>query len=783
MQEARTVPAPAVAPEVSASSAPAPAPSTPERAPVPAAIPNTMEWPHDWPVEGLQLGFHDLPHTSSLLEWWYFNAHLKAEDGRTFGMFGSFFRVILGKDEKTNEPVRGHLLAWALSDPGAKRYYTDSRMEDSVRVYGLARLRKGEGTRDPRIRRALEEILARGNLPRPDRHFEGPVEVSTEKLSLNYGGSTLEKQSDGSYTVHFRSDKATADLTFRPTKAPVRHGDNGLVYGIDGDDMFYYFIPRNEVRGTITVDGKPVAVTGEGWYDHEFGGQREQKKRYRPASRDTAWNWFSIQLDGGREITAYVMEELSSRKTIDSIAVLVGPDGESRRSHAVQEGVTRWWQSVRTFERYPAEGFLKVPELGIDLELWATFEDQEFITLMSKPSFWEGTATVRGTVGGVPAKGMCYFEHSGYSTVDTLPDFFNAVGRVVRRSVYDILPERPTKDQALELFASREHPYLLDGLDYERLSRNVFGPVREIARRGGKAWRSYAALACCDVVGGDSRRAARWLGLLEILHTGSLIVDDVEDRSAVRRGGPSAHMIFGEALAINSGSAAYFMGQGLGTDAERKEPTPEEKLKVYDLYFEGMRAAHAGQALDIAGVDDLLDEVVRTGNTAVLEAHILGVHRLKTGAPCGGLARMGVVAGRGSQAQEDGLGRFFENLGIAFQIVDDVLNLRGFEGKLKNVGEDLTEGKATLPVAKALGRLDEGSRKALVTLLRSKPHDPAVLHDMIATMEKVHALEDCLEQARRLIEDSWSQVEPLIPDSVAKMMLRAFGWYVIERQY
>ncbi len=741
------------------------------------------DYPSDWPVEGLQLSFHDLPHASSLVEWWYFNSHLRTEDGRSIGVFGSFFRVVVKKDEQTGEPVHGHLLTWAVSDPSAKRYLSDSRVEREVQKEGLVRLRRGEGVRDPRIRRSLEEILDRGNLPLPDRYFSGPIEVAHDRLFLDYAGSTLTKETDGSYLVRFTGEKAGAKLRFRPQKAPVLHGDRGLVYGMNGEDMFYYFIPRNTVEGEVTIEGKTVKVTGEGWYDHEFGGQRSGTTRYRPAQRDTAWNWFSIQLADQRELSAYVIEELSTRKVILSIAVLVEKDGTSRRTHNMSEGVTRWWQSVRTFERYPAEGFLKVPELGVDLELQSVMDDQEFVTLISKPSFWEGEAKVRGWVDGVPVEGLCYFEHSGYSTAETLPDFFNAVGRIVRRSVFELLPERPTKQQALELFASRDHPHMLDGLEYDRLSTNVFGPVREIAKRGGKAWRSYAALACCDAVGGDSRRATRWLGLLEILHTGSLIVDDVEDRSTVRRGAPTAHVMYGEALAINSGCAAYFMGQGLGSDEERGEPTAQEKLRVYDLYFEGMRAAHAGQALDIAGCDDLVDEVVKSGDSRKLEAHILGVHRLKTGAPVAGLARMGVIAGHGSAAQEDGLSRFFENLGIAFQIVDDVLNLRGFEGKLKNVGEDLSEGKATLPVARALGRMEPEARASFVKLLRQHTKDPAVLHGMIESLEKVHALDDCLEEARKLIEESWANVQPLLPDSIAKMMLRAFGWYVIERQY
>jgi geranylgeranyl pyrophosphate synthase/predicted secreted hydrolase len=741
----------------------------------------------DWPAEEVNLSTHDLPHASSLLEWWYFHAHLRSEDGRQISVFTSFFRAIIDSDPVTKAPIYGHLLAWAVSDPSKRKYYSDSRMEDSVRAQGLVRLRKGEGTPDPRIRRALSEILARGNLPKPDKHFTGPVHVPTGCMDFDYSGSKLKKEEDGSYTVHLEGDGVGCTLNFTPKKAACLHGDGGLVYGVDGEDMFYYFIPRNEVSGEVFIDGRTVEVQGEGWYDHEFGGQRDPAKRYRPATRDTAWNWIALQLDDGREFTAYVMDELSKKRRLDSAAVLVARDGSTRRSHDVTDEVTKWWQSVRSFERYPSKSIIRAPALGVDISIEAVFEDQEFLTLMSKPSFWEGQVKVTGTIDHEPVDGLAYVEYTGHSPMDTLPEFFNAVGRVVRDSVKESLPEHPSKAEAANLFASRQHAYLLDGLDTDRLSNYVFEPVREISRRGGKAWRSYAALACCDVVGGDSRRAAKWLGLLEILHTGSLIIDDVEDRSVIRRGGPTAHVMFSEPQAINSGCAAYFMGQGLGSEEEREEEkkqvTDEEKLHIYDLYFEGLRAAHAGQALDIMGFDDMVDEAVRTGNTSALEHHIKGIARLKTGAPCGGLARMGVVAGKGTKAQEEGLGVFFENLGVAFQIVDDVLNLKGFEGRLKDVGEDIAAGKVTYPVAKALGRMAPDIRTKFIMKLRSCPKNPAVIRSMIDTLDSTRAFDDCLAEAQSLIDESWSRVEPLLEDSISKMMLRAFGWYVVERYY
>jgi geranylgeranyl pyrophosphate synthase len=304
--------------------------------------------------------------------------------------------------------------------------------------------------------------------------------------------------------------------------------------------------------------------------------------------------------------------------------------------------------------------------------------------------------------------------------------------------------------------------------------------VRDITDRGGKSWRSYAALACCDIVGGDSRKFVKWLAMPEFMHVGSLIVDDVQDRSDVRRGGPTVHRVYGDAHAINSGTAAYFMGQKL---LASDEVSHADRLKLYDLYFEALRAGHAGQALDIEGFDDVVDDAVERGDGLALEHRILAIHRLKTAAPAAGLARMGAVAGGGTTAQIDAVGDFFEGLGLAFQIIDDVLNLRGFGRGLKATGEDITAGKVTLPVAKAIAALPLPRRRWLWQTLRSKPQDAAVVGEVIAAIEQCGALDACVAQAHALVESAWQRFDPLVEDSFPKLVLRAFGWYVLERHY
>src|SRR4029077_18596806 len=123
-------------------------------------------------------------------------------------------------------------------------------------------------------------------------------------------------------------------------------------------------------------------------------------------------------------------------------------------------------------------------------------------------------------------------------------------------------------------------------------------------------------------------------------------------------------------------------------------------------------------------------------------------------------ARMGAVAGGGSEAQIEGVGRFFESLGLAFQLIDDVLNLRGFKGELKSAGEDIANGTVTLPVAKAMSRLERADRAWVWKTVSSKPKDASVIAETIKRLEACGAIEAVNTQARELVEEAWSAAAP-----------------------
>lgn len=747
-----------------------------------------------WPAPGpIDLAQHDLPHPAADTEWWYVNGHVEVEDGRTFGLFAAFFRIISAYDEATKHVSYAHSMTWALSDLDAKSYVGESRVDERAPELGLDRMKNGRGSKDERLNRAMAEILEAGKVPAPDRVFDGGVEVASDRLFVKYGDARFEKLPDGTYRVRTRhSDRDIGfDVTFALEKPPIRHGDDGVVRGNAGEQMFYYFVPRCRVTGTVTTTGgETLAIkTGQGWYDHEFGGyvadETPRGHFEEPAAegagiRDLGWNWTAIQLDDGTDLTAYEIIDVRTHETVGKWMIAIGKDGTRRSIDDVTFSPVKAWTSKRTFHTYPTSWRLTAPSIGLDVAIEAAFDDQEMITVISKPAFWEGRCTVHGTLDGTSVSGPAYIERSGFENIDTLDDFFSAVGKEVRASTASVLPLEPTYVEMRELIASEELEHYMDGVDSQAMANTLVKPIREMVDRGGKSWRSYAALACCDVVGGDSRKFSQWLAMPELMHVGSLIIDDVQDRSTVRRGGPSCHVVHGEPIAINSGTAAYFLTQNL---LHSDELNDSQKLRIYDLYFSAMRAGHAGQAIDLGGMAPLMPDVVATGNYATLEARILACHRLKTAAPAGCLARMGAVAGGGTDEQIAAVGEFFEAVGLAFQIMDDVLNLRGFKGNLKQRGEDIMNGTVTLPVAVAMGRLPRTDREWLWKTLLGKPTDERTVAAAVELIQTCGAIDACADKARTLVEAGWAKAEPLLDPSLARVMLRAFGWYVLERHY
>lgn len=747
----------------------------------------------DWPtaVGVIDLSLHDLPHDSSQTEWWYYNAHFKDEAGNDYSAFAAFFRVVKHVDPHTGKKSYAHALNWAITDVKNKKYVQEIVLDKDSPAIVKKQLDQGI-IKDARLEKAYREVLDKGNVPLPDRMFSPGRDAicDREKLHVDLESAVISKDRSGNYvlTCTTPGNAASLELVFKAEKPAVRHGLDGVVKGHDGDDMFYYCIPRCGVTGTFSVDGVKHSVQqGQGWYDHEFGGKAPEND---VPIMNYAWNWAAVQLGNGYELSVAMLVDPRSKpqRLMETRAVVIDPSGNRTAPTDLVFKALNTWTSVRTFNTYPTKWQVSMASAGVDVTLTAPFHDQEFMTLIAKPGFWEGRVDVEGSMNGAPVSGVGYVEVNGFQTLSELDSFFKAVGAETRKAVMEVYPDVVTEKDAIALIATPETPWYIDGVDLKAFHEGIVAPVRYISDQGGKSWRSYGALACMDVVGGDSRKYVRWLSMPEFMHVGSLIVDDIEDCSEKRRGAPCAHLVYGEPTAINAGTAAYFQGQQMLLVPGL---TPVQLNAIYDYYFAALRAGHAGQALDIAGLGHIMDDVLERGDSVLAESRITAIHRLKTAVPAASLARMGALVGGGSPIQIEAIGRYYESIGIAFQIMDDVLNLRGLvSGKadivagveLKVVGEDIMAGKVTFPVIKGIARLPKERMRAIWEIIKSKPSDHTVVAGVIAELEECGAIDACEEHSKIIVEEAYAKLDTVIPDSFSKIMLRAFGWFVTERR-
>lgn len=744
--------------------------------------------PADWPEKNgeIDLQIHDLPHQSSGTEWWYINGHFRGSDEKEYSIFASFFRKLIDIDKTTQIPEYAHSITWAIIDVHNERYYSNSVVDKKAPEIGLRAIKEGRLVKDRYLKKAAIEMLEQGEVPYPDRKFSGDVSVAMDRLDLRFDTNYFRKNDDGSYTVKCldKEHQVAFSLDFSPEKPAIKNGNDGVVYGVSSEVMYYYFIPRNKAIGSLEIQGTSVDIEGTSWYDHEFGRSIHAEKTGEQTTTeiDADWNWISGQLDNGCEFTAAHLVSTSDETLQDSCLIVIDETGTRHRVvDFTLESIGEEWTSMKSFHDYPMEWHLTSAALGLDLRARASFATQEFSTLISKRAFWEGRMEIEGQLFGQPVSGLGFVEVSGYSTLETLEDFLKIVSRETIKSVDRILPDNPNKNELEALVATENSERFTKGVDVNVYSQSLIQPIKTLIKRGGKSWRSYAAIACCDIVGGNPHQFGQWLSLPELLHVGSLIVDDVQDESIVRRGGPSVHELYGRPIAINAGSACYFISQ-LCTYPEN-DLLSSDKLKIYDHFFEALRAGHSGQALDLYGLDYLMDDVVEDNSGHLLEENVMAIHKLKCAAPSYYLARIGAILGGGSEVQINALADFYEALGLAFQIIDDTLNIAGFKNNLKTKAEDISTGKVTYPIARAMHLLEKLDRERLWEILKHKTDDQDLIREAVDILIKVDALNLCEQDAREIMDAGWRALEPNVRNSMVKLYLRAFSWYVLERHY
>jgi len=232
----------------------------------------------------------------------------------------------------------------------------------------------------------------------------------------------------------------------------------------------------------------------------------------------------------------------------------------------------------------------------------------------------------------------------------------------------------------------------------------IFDAMRYSLFAGGKRVRPLLALAAAESLGASATGLVPIAASLELIHTYSLIHDDLPamDNDDLRRGRPTCHKVYGDAIAILAGDGLLNLAFEVLSDAKRTKTVPAPRLLM--IIAEIARAAGVfgmvgGQVVDMESEGKDVD-------FPTLEY----IHTHKTGALLRASVRVGAIYGRASEKRLRALTRYGEYVGLAFQIADDILDLTGTEDEIgKDVGSDLKKGKKTFP---AFYGLEESRRRA-----------------------------------------------------------------------
>lgn len=316
----------------------------------PVVVPEAVVFPRD-----------DGPHPQPV-EWWYVTGHLFTAAGERYG-----FELVTFKGRSRG--LNGYAMHFAITDNRAGAFHYDQKI-------GLAPKTANDET---------------------DAGFD--IALNGWRMAGKNGNDRLVAAMPG-YAI---------DLTLAAAKPPALHGDGGFLDYGDRGFTYYYSRTRIDVTGTLTLGDAAEPVTGQCWFDHQWG-------RFTTFQHG-GWDWYALQFADRTELMLYVLrDERGAVYRVDG--TWVEPDGAVTILNAddVVAHATGSWTSPATGTTYPSGWTIEVPAVELEVALTPALRDQELDTAKTtEVIYWEGEVTVAGTRADRPISGLGYVELTGYA--------------------------------------------------------------------------------------------------------------------------------------------------------------------------------------------------------------------------------------------------------------------------------------------------------------------------------------------------------------------------------
>ena len=294
---------------------------------------------------------------------------------------------------------------------------------------------------------------------------------------------------------------------------------------------------------------------------------------------------------------------------------------------------------------------------------------------------------------------------------------------------------------------------------------NVTSIGQYLQASGGKRLRPALLLLSAKLAGNGGDTAVRLGAVVELIHAATLVHDDVIDAAETRRGRPSTNVKWGNHTCVLAGDWLYMQAFQIALR--------ERNFQILDLLI----------GLTQRMVEGELIQLERIGKIDVTEADCMELVDRKTACLFSVCARLGALAGHGDNGVQESLGEYAWNLGMAFQLVDDMLDFTAREKVLgKPVGGDLREGKVTLPLVYALERATASERAQIESILIDRNYERVPFRDVLALVNRYRGIDRVKERAQAFTDKARAIINSF-PESPYQRALYAVTELVTERDH
>jgi len=286
-----------------------------------------------------------------------------------------------------------------------------------------------------------------------------------------------------------------------------------------------------------------------------------------------------------------------------------------------------------------------------------------------------------------------------------------------------------------------------------------------IMNSGGKRIRPQLTIIAARMGGYTGWDAVKLSGAIECIHTATLLHDDVVDHADTRRGRPAANTVWSNEMCVLGGD--FILAKAFTTLTSLKN------LRILEIVSRTTERLSEGE----------LFQMMRIGNIDVTEEDYIRIITDKTAVLMEAACRGGAILGGLDREREEALAQFGFNLGIAFQMTDDVIDYESDRRTMgKNPGQDLQEGKLTLPLISALTKAGQEEKERIESILKGKRFDDADFEWVRDFLHEKGGIQYTLEKSRSFLDEAQQKMS-LFPDSEEKSALLKLAQSILRRTY